>query len=171
MHVYSQRHISGIAEIETARWTIADISVFACGEKDVQVALYPYGGYEYWYTEMKPVAGYTYMWPWVADVALHDVIAELNREKTLAIVSIRDSVIWRKYDTKIYLKSLRDYLEKSYTKVARDVYISPELEARCASRGIIPGEISADHADSGTRGSDSPKMKRKQEMLLRVVTP
>lgn len=171
MNVYSQRHSSGIADLETDRRTMADISAFACGESDVQLALYPYGSYEYWFTEMKPIAGYTYMWPWVADIALDEVISELKRKEILAIVSIRDGVIWQKYDTKVYLKSLRDYLEKWYTKVANDVYISPELTKRCSARGMFPGKQYADSAESGADHADSPRMKRKQEKLLRVVTP
>lgn len=171
VNVYSQRHISCIASIENDRRAISDISVYACGENNVQLALYPYGGYEYWFTEMKPVAGYTYMWPWVAEVALHEVISELKRKERLAIVSIRDGIIWQKYDTKVYLKTLRNFLEKSYVEVVDDVYISPELAARCANRGIISEEISAGRLKRGKDRGDSPEIERKQDVLLRMVAP
>ena len=64
------------------------IHEMSCNQDDVLLAHYPAGTYSYWFTEMAPVSKYVFMWPWVADVGLEDVIKELSQSQIRAVVII-----------------------------------------------------------------------------------
>ena len=110
----------------------AYIRELSCGQPDVLLAYYPGGTYVNWFTGLEPVAGYAYMWPWVAEVGLDKVIDKLSQEETLAIVVIEDGILWTYFDTRVYLRPLDDFLEAHYHEVEAGVYISPALYARCS---------------------------------------
>ncbi len=111
----------------------AHILDLTCHQSDVRLAHYPSGGnYHYWFTGLKPVSKYVYMWPWVAEVGLEDVINELGQKKVKAIVVIQETTIWGKYDTKVYLGPLIEFLDTNYQKVEEGVYLSPKLFNRCS---------------------------------------
>jgi hypothetical protein len=82
---------------------------------------------------MEPVAGYLFMWPWMAEVGLEDVIAELAQEQTLAVVIVREGSVWGLYDTNEYLRPLNEFLQETYAQTDDGIYISPALAARCAT--------------------------------------
>jgi hypothetical protein len=110
----------------------AQIRELACGhEQDVVLGHYPAGTYYYWFTEMKPVSKYVFLWPWVAKVGLSEILDELDQEQTLALVYIEDGKLWGLYDSKDYLRPLHDYLEGHYIELEEGVYMSPYLAAQC----------------------------------------
>ncbi len=102
-----------------------------CNLPDIKFALYPVGGYHYWFTQLPPVSRYLYMWPWVAEYGQNEVIQELANPDERALVVIQDSTIWQIYDSEDYLKPLADYLDANYRKVEDHTYISPALAAAC----------------------------------------
>lgn len=104
-----------------------------CGQPDVHLAHYPGGIYYHWFTGMPPVSRYIFMWPWVADVGLNDVIVTLKQDKYLAIVVRQEEKIWGLYDTREYLRPLDEYLNANYVQAGQGLYSSPELAARCAN--------------------------------------
>jgi|LGVF01.1.fsa_nt_gb hypothetical protein len=128
-----ETHFAGY-ETEAAR-----IRELSCNQSNVKLAYYPGGTYFYWFTDMAPVSNYVFMWPWVAEVGLSDVIKELSQKQVLAIVARKDSLIWGQYDTKKYLRPLDEYLENNYVRLptrgssrfADVLYISPELSVQC----------------------------------------
>lgn len=114
--------------IDTAHY----LEKYTCNEPGVLLAHYPAGTYFYWLTNMEPVAGYLYMWPWVAEVGLDDVIQQLEQENVLAMVVRQDNgLIWGKYDTYQYMAPLDSYLKDHYQQVTPGIYVSPELFSRC----------------------------------------
>jgi hypothetical protein len=100
-----------------------------CGLSQVSLAYYPGDPYMYWFTGMRPVSKYIYMWPWVAEVAIPEVINSLDKGSSL--VYIDNVTVWKAYKTKDYLLQLHEYLEERYVKVAEGWYISPDLSTRC----------------------------------------
>jgi hypothetical protein len=108
-----------------------NVKSFACGEANVKLAMYPGAVYYHWFTDLQPVSKYLFMFPWVAEIALDDVIRELAKKDELAIVIIDyDTPVWDKYVPKEYLHPLIDYLEKNYVKEADGLFVSPELARR-----------------------------------------
>jgi hypothetical protein len=106
------------------------IKELACGQPDVALAHYPGAGYVLWFTDMKPVSRFIYMYPWEADVFLDEVISALDQEQFLAIVMIRSRAIWG-YHVEDYLRTLYDYLDSTYVQVQDGVYLSPYLIQQC----------------------------------------
>jgi hypothetical protein len=107
----------------------AEIKDLACDQPDVHLARYPAPGYFLWFTDMKPVSRFTYMFPWEAEVYLDEVISALDQEQMLAIVSIRDREVWG-YPTEEFLHPLFEYLDENYVRIGSE-YVSPALAAQC----------------------------------------
>jgi hypothetical protein len=103
----------------------------SCHNPEVRLAHYPAGSYYYWFSGMKPVGKYIYMWPWVAEVGLQEVIAELDRPQTLAVVVRQEMILWERYDTREYLRELDELLEWKYIELSPGVYVSPALFRLC----------------------------------------
>jgi hypothetical protein len=129
--IYNLRNTYGEKQLIGYKNDAQDIQTLTCNKSNVLLGYYPDNSYMYWFTGLNPVSKYIYMWPWVAEVGLKDVIHELSQDQVLAVVVRKDAVVWDKYDTKEYLHSLDDFLEANYHKVKEGVYISPELKARC----------------------------------------
>jgi len=103
----------------------------ACGRPDVGLAYYPGNPYIHWFSDLTPLAGYPYMWPWVAEVALPDVIRALGHGSAIAYV--QETTVWSRYRTADYLRPLYEYLNRNYVKAAFDNwYVSPDL-VECAN--------------------------------------
>ncbi len=109
----------------------AQIREIGCNSPDVRLISYPGGVYNYWFSSFQPVSGYSYMWPWVAEVGLSNVIEGLDQPGILAIAIREDAVVWGLYDTRDYLAPLDDYLNKKYIARGNGIFISPELESKC----------------------------------------
>lgn len=107
------------------------IKSLTCNQPEVRLAYYPGGTYLYWPTKMKPVSKYIYMWPWVAEVGLSDVISRLDQDRVLAIVIRYDDLTWSTYNTTDYMRPLDEYLNREYKKAAEGVYLSPRLFKIC----------------------------------------
>jgi len=114
------------------RLTAADVKEFTCNQPDVYLAHYPGGTYIHWFTGMKPVSRYVYMWPWVAEVATDEVIEALDQEQVLAIVMLHDETIWDLYQMPVYLQPVYAYVGQNYYNVSAGVYISPALYEICS---------------------------------------
>ena len=141
VEVYLAEHQEQILpETQFASYRIesARLKAITCGQKNVLLAYYPGGIYYYWFTNMKPVSKYIFMWPWVAEIGLNDTIGELNSERILAIVVRNEGRIWGKYDTRDYLHRLDGFLNRHYKKISEGVYLSPELSRLCLRREQNP---------------------------------
>lgn len=106
-------------------------SAIACNRTDVALAFYPGEPLYYWFTDMMPVSRYTFMFPWVAEIAVPDVIKSLGEHDSA--VFIPDVEIWGTYRTDDYLKDVLVYLEQNYVQVENDWYVSPAIAAQCHS--------------------------------------
>lgn len=111
------------------------VRAWACHLPEARLAIYPGGGsiYTYFFSEMKPVSRYVFMWPWVADYGLEEALKALNQEETLALVVRQEAIIWGRYDTRVYLRPLDEFLNAHYVRIGEGIYRSPALEARCQS--------------------------------------
>jgi hypothetical protein len=114
----------------------ARLQELVCHQPDVRLAHYPAGCYWYWFTDLRPVSKYVFMWPWVAEVGLSDVIDELDRRE-FVIVVLQDGKIWDRYYMRQYLRPLYKFVKTNYQEVAEGIYISPALLARCRKNGLM----------------------------------
>ena len=108
----------------------AEIEEMACGQPDVLLGRYPAPGYAHWFTEMQPVAGYWLLYPWAAEVALDEVLSTLKDADVKAVVIVREREL-AGINTTDYLRSLYEYVDAEYVRIADSTYLSPALAARC----------------------------------------
>jgi hypothetical protein len=87
----------------------------ACSRSGVSLGYYPGNPIIYWFTGMRPVSRYIVMWPWIAEVALADVISSLDEE--LAVACVADTAVWDKYSTREYAHSLLTWLDRNYVRL------------------------------------------------------
>ena len=110
------------AEAEQIKTTLS------CNVPGVALGYYPGNPIMYWFTGMKPVSRYTFMWPWVAEVGLSDVLSSLGAGP--ALVRVDDIKVWG-HQTRDYLRALQTYLDRHYVAAGGGWYMSPELAAQC----------------------------------------
>ena len=107
------------------------LNTLSCGFEDVKLAAYPGETAYYWFTDLEPVDGYLFMWPWVADYALDDVIETLSNPEIKAIVlSPNEGHIWG-YEIKDYLDPLHAFVMQNYISYDGSVFLSPALKEAC----------------------------------------
>lgn len=110
------------------------LRTLACDQPNVELAGWPGQLSTYWYTTWRPVAGYLYFWPWVAEAGLPKVLEHLADPDVRAVVMLRDTVVWGRWDTRDYLAPLHRMLEERYVPAGPDTWVSPALAASCAGR-------------------------------------
>ncbi len=111
-----------------------ELELLACDQDNVMLGYYPSSLYLYWYTEYEPISKYTYLWPWVAEIALDDLINELNQPGMKAFVIRNNMLVWDHFDTKVYMKKLDDFLDENYINDDPSLYVSPFLERSCKAK-------------------------------------
>ncbi len=102
----------------------------ACGRTDVSLAYYPGEPTFNYLTGFPPVSKYLYLFPWVAEVALPDVLHSLSTGKVIVYVDW-NAVLWERYQAADYLAELKTYLEANYLDAGRGFYVSPDLGRAC----------------------------------------
>jgi hypothetical protein len=109
----------------------------ACGQTDVSLAYYPGEPTFNFLTGFRPVSKYLYLFPWVAEVALPQVLDSLATGRNVVYVDW-NSMLWGKYQAADYLASLKTYLEASYHAAGEGFYVSPELARECHFTRFYP---------------------------------
>lgn len=108
-----------------------DIRTMVCNQ-DTMLGIYPGDPILYLYTGMEPVSRYVIMYPWVAELALQEVIDSLLPEQQVkAIIYVdRDGSIWGRKNLN-YLGELIAFLDKNYVEAEPNYYRSPSLIEAC----------------------------------------
>jgi hypothetical protein len=103
-----------------------------CGLANASLLLYPGRMREYFEAQIPPASRYIFMFPWVAEVGLDEVIAELEQKKDdPVLVSVNKAQkVWG-YLASDYLEPMIRYLDQEYIQEADDLYVSPGLHRRC----------------------------------------
>jgi hypothetical protein len=103
-------------------------------DQPIELAYYPSDPIFHFFTHLQPATKYMFMPPWVADVGLPEVEAELSSHQS-AVVSIKpDRRIWQDYVVKDYLAGLISFLNDHYVLVEENLWVSPALTETCPSQ-------------------------------------
>jgi hypothetical protein len=103
----------------------------SCG-RAAALGYYPGDPTIYFVTGLRPVSKYVYVWPWVAQVAMPDLLAGLSQGEAIVHFDAHMPVAWG-YPTSVYLASLQTYVGEHYVP-AGDSYVSPALAGYCPPR-------------------------------------
>jgi hypothetical protein len=122
----------------------SNIITLTCG-MDIALAHYPRGPLYNFLTGLRPVSRYVLLWPWVAEIALPEILDSLKSEQALVYLD-KGAIAWNKYAVKDYAADLQTYLDKNYIyalaayppteipldlQVYRNFYLSPQLATTC----------------------------------------
>lgn len=121
-----------------------EIRRLTCNQNDVEMLIYPFDPMTYFVTQIPPASRYTHLHPWIAQVALPDLIEELKKHKSAVVQVKTERQMWQKYSVKEFMADLILYLNQNYTKVNETLWMSPDLALRCGiAPPVIPQVISA----------------------------
>jgi hypothetical protein len=125
----SQEDFNYAANFSTYLKESKKITLLACGQP-VKLGYYPEGSYYYFFTGMQPVSKYIYLWPWVAEVGLNDILMSLKEDANVVVYIDKGGSVWGLANQK-YLAPLIDYVEEEYIDAGNSYYISPGLQGAC----------------------------------------
>ncbi|MBK8049257.1 MAG: hypothetical protein IPK16_20365 [Anaerolineales bacterium] len=97
----------------------------ACGRSDVVLGYFPGDPLFNWVSGLRPLGRYLFLFPWVAEVALPEVVRELPQ--TGAIIHVGDETVWSYFPTHKYLAPLLERLDQEYVNKGNGWYVSPDL--------------------------------------------
>ena len=101
----------------------------ACGRSDVALGIYPSDPLVYFFSEMPPVSRYLFLYPWVAEIALPDVIRELGSREAVVWIDVAADV-WG-FSTRTYLAPLIRFLDVNYSKKGPNLWASSSVVEGC----------------------------------------
>lgn len=127
--VRNPQRLSYTANFGVAEWRAGALRALACGREDVRLAVYPSEPLLHFLTGMPPVSRYLFLFPWVAEVGLNEVMQDLERHPAVVWVDVGGEV-WG-YRNRDYLAPLLALLEREYLPLGTGLYVSPVLE-QCA---------------------------------------
>lgn len=108
-----------------------------CGQ-EATLLYYPGEPLLHVYSGMAPAARYTFLYPWVADIATDEVEAALRTSPAVVYLSMSGSV-WG-YPNHQYLGPLYEFLRAHYVQIDSETFVSPQIVDNCHSlqAGVLP---------------------------------
>ncbi len=110
----------------------------SCNQDDLKVLIYPYNPMVYFVSQIPPASKYIFMHPWVAQIALPELIPELQRQNSTIIEVKTEKTVWQEYAVKDYLAELITYLNQDYRQVNATLWMSKALGEKCPAGGTQP---------------------------------
>jgi hypothetical protein len=110
----------------------------SCNQDDLRLLIYPYNPMVYFVTQIPPASKYMFMHPWVAQVAMPELIPELDQQNSTIIEVKTAKTVWQQYAVKDYLADLIAYLDQNYQQVNDTLWMSKDLAKQCAAGGPQP---------------------------------
>lgn len=99
-----------------------------CG-MDASLLYYPSEPLLYVYSDMAPAARYSFLYPWVADIAMDEVKGALRTKPTVVYLSMSGEV-WGNPNAN-YLEPLYAFLKKYYVQIDSETFVSPLIVKNC----------------------------------------
>jgi len=123
--IMSKRHITLYEKLGD------DIHSLTCDQVNVELSVFPINPIVHFVTEIPPASKYVFMYPWVAEIAQAELIAEL-REHPAAVVWINTARKSGSPDgVAAYMADTIKFLGDEYFIIGDDFWISPELAEIC----------------------------------------
>ncbi len=110
----------------------------SCNQDDLRVLIYPYNPMVYFVTQIPPASKYIFMHPWVAQVALPELIPDLQRQNSTIIEVKVNKTVWQTYAVKDYMADFITFLNQDYQQVNATLWMSKALGEKCYSGGTHP---------------------------------
>ncbi|GEM_PF-5084630 len=106
------------------------------GDDSIKVAFYPGNIDLYFWVQNRPLCRYIYLWPWVAEIGMDEVIDALKHEKALLILTTRGDV-WNRPHRE-FLSQLIHYTQTSCHALGNETYLSHSVQIRQILQPLKP---------------------------------
>jgi hypothetical protein len=110
----------------------------SCNQDDLKLLIYPYNPMVYFVTQIPPASKYIFMHPWVAQVAMPELIPALRQQNSTIIEVKVDKTVWQAYAVKDYMADFLTFLNQDYQQVNATLWMSKALGEKCASGAPQP---------------------------------
>ncbi|GIW39627.1 MAG: hypothetical protein KatS3mg076_0204 [Candidatus Binatia bacterium] len=94
---------------------------------------YPSDPYVYFFTGLEPLGGYPFLFPWVAEVAMDDVIREAGKGRAILYLDLRGEV-WG-HGSREFLGDLHRFAGEHYRELRPGLFVSRDLARACLGSG------------------------------------
>lgn len=74
--------------------TALSLKQWTCGQTEVKLGYYPANPYVHFYSQLRPVSRYLFVWPWVAEVGANDIAAALKTQPHSIVNIVTRGDIW-----------------------------------------------------------------------------
>jgi hypothetical protein len=100
----------------------------SCG-LSVELAYYPGDPNVLFFSELRPVSKYLFLYPWVAEIAVPEVKRSLSTGASIAFLDTRGEILQRRNQD--YLREIKLFLDTNYVAIGRQYYVSPGIFGAC----------------------------------------
>ncbi|MCW1969238.1 MAG: hypothetical protein KIH69_014090 [Anaerolineae bacterium] len=91
----NQRNSPAAAQVlEKDATTALTLKQWTCGQSDVKLGYYPANPYVHFYSQLRPVSRYLFVWPWVAEVGADDIAVALKTQPHSIVNIVARGDIW-----------------------------------------------------------------------------
>lgn len=117
--------------------------------RGTKLGWYPADPYLHFFTGLEPLGGFLFLFPWVAEVGMHDVVEAAKNGRALLYVDL-DGEVWG-HRNRDYLAELYRFAKQNYVEVARSFFVSKDVADAClrSSDRAEPGPVSEDPLRGG----------------------
>ncbi len=108
-----------------------EIRRLTCNPPGLTFLEYPFEPMVYFATGIPPGSRYNFLHPWVAQIALPEVMHDLRNSSTTVVEVKTEKRVWVEYEVKDYLGELITFLDENYVRISDTLWMSPEIVQNC----------------------------------------
>jgi hypothetical protein len=135
-----QRNSPAAAQVLAQDATTAlTLQQWVCGQPDVKLGYYPANPYVHFYSQLRPVSRYLFVWPWVAEVGATDIATTLTQAPYSIVSIVTQGDIWG-IPNAVSLAPIATVVRRDFVKIDNEgnansgLYLSRPLYDACVQK-------------------------------------
>ena len=119
--------------------TALTLQQWVCGQPDVKLGYYPANPYVHFYSQLRPVSRYLFVWPWVAEIGANDIAATLTQAPYSIVSIVTQGDIWG-VPNAVSLAPIATVVQRDFVKIDNEgdansgLYLSRPLYDACVQK-------------------------------------
>ena len=119
--------------------TALTLQQWVCGQPDVKLGYYPANPYVHFYSQLRPVSRYLFVWPWVAEIGATDIATTLTQAPYSIVSIVTQGDIWG-VPNAVSLAPIATVVQRDFVKIDNEgdansgLYLSRPLYDACVQK-------------------------------------
>lgn len=119
--------------------TALTLQQWVCGQPDVKLGYYPANPYVHFYSQLRPVSRYLFVWPWVAEIGATDIATTLTQAPYSIVNIVTQGDIWG-VPNAVSLAPIATVVQRDFVKIDNEgdansgLYLSRPLYDACVQK-------------------------------------